>query len=71
GEPPPEFYDSIIYDYNTNSITYETPAFPPFSMISAMSYIGPPEEAIPGYNIVFLIISIATITAFIIKKRRN
>ena len=71
GEPPPEFYDNIIYDYNTNSITYETPVFPPFSMISAMSYIGPPEEAIPGYNIIFLIISIATITAFIIKKRRN
>ncbi|MFX0019596.1 MAG: hypothetical protein ACFFBT_15290, partial [Promethearchaeota archaeon] len=46
--------------------------FSPFSMISAISYIGPPEESIiPGYNIIFLIISITTIIAFIIKKRHN
>ncbi len=36
-EAPPEFYDTIIYDYGTNSFTIETPAWP-WGVISAISY---------------------------------
>jgi len=37
-EAPPDFYSTIIYNYETNSFTLETPAWGPLGVISAMSY---------------------------------
>ncbi|MFX0043355.1 MAG: hypothetical protein ACFE8L_10620 [Candidatus Hodarchaeota archaeon] len=37
-EAPPEFYDTIVYNYVANSLTLNSTAFGPRGMISAMSY---------------------------------
>ncbi|MFX1316401.1 MAG: hypothetical protein ACFE9T_11095 [Promethearchaeota archaeon] len=37
-EAPPEFYDEIIYNYVTNSLTLETPVWGPMGVMSAISY---------------------------------
>ncbi|MFW9829762.1 MAG: Loki-CTERM sorting domain-containing protein [Candidatus Thorarchaeota archaeon] len=69
-QPPPEFYDSIIYDYSSNSFTIQTPSWGSSSIISAISYTG--GEAIPGYNPIFLLIGMIGISSiFLIKRKRS
>ncbi|MFX1496196.1 MAG: hypothetical protein ACFFBH_01585 [Promethearchaeota archaeon] len=74
--PPPEFYDTIVYDYIANRFTIQIPPWGAWPLISAISYSGGeggelPGE-IPGYNPIFLLIGIIGIsTIFMIKKKRT
>ena len=47
-EAPPEFYDTIVYDYDANSITLKIEAWGPKGVISAFAYID--TTLIPGYE---------------------
>ncbi|MFX1557899.1 MAG: hypothetical protein ACFFC9_11650 [Promethearchaeota archaeon] len=49
--PPSDFYDAIIYDYESNSITFQTEAWGPNAIISAFAYIDLSQvPGIPGYE---------------------
>lgn len=70
---PPEFYQyGVSYNYLTNSITIEMPAyFLANGIISAMAYFSeefPPE--IPGYDI-FLISMLLIITSAVLLKTKR
>lgn len=74
-EAPPEFYATIIYDYGTNSITFQMEAWGPMGVISAMSYIPitteEEEPVIPSYNVLIFVIGIIVISALVIKWKRK
>jgi hypothetical protein len=69
---PLEFYNnSVTYNYATNSIIIEMPAWQ-MGIISAMAYFSeefPPE--IPGYDIFLISMMIIVVSAFIIKHKRR
>jgi hypothetical protein len=69
---PPEFYlYSVRYNYETNSIMIEMPAWS-MGVISAMAYISeefPPE--IPSYDIFLISLLLVMISAIIIKSKRK
>jgi len=74
--PPPEFYiDSVTYNFLTNTITLEMPAWDR-SIISAMAYfpiedIPDTVEEIPGYNIFFISLLIIISSGIVIRKVRK
>ena len=74
-QPPSEFYDLIIYDYTTNSITFEVEPWGSTGMLSALAYIDLGQNpAIPSYDpILIFSFSIAAIVALItiFRKRIN
>ncbi|MBA7525464.1 hypothetical protein ES705_17615 [subsurface metagenome] len=74
--PPPEFYiDSVTYNFVTNTITIEMPAWDR-GIISAMAYftiedIPDTVEEIPGYNIFFISLLIIITSGIVIRKVRK
>ena len=72
--PPPEWEQTVIYDYANNRIIFEFPVDSPFAVISAISYeSAEPEEPeeIPGYDLFLISLLITMISAIILKKKRK
>ncbi len=75
-EAPPEFYDYVIYDSATNSITIETGVWDT-SVISMMAYVlrsattTEPSDDIPGYDLFMISLMIIIISGLFVRKMRK
>ena len=72
-QPPPEFYDAIIYDYSTNSITFEVQPWGPQAILSAFAYIDLSQfPGIPAYDpiLIFSFSILALIALITITRKR-
>jgi hypothetical protein len=73
-QPPPEFYDNIIYNYTANSITLEIEPWGPQSVISAFAYIDLSQlPGIPGYEPIMILgfTMIGVLSLVIIMRKRS
>lgn len=73
GAPSDEFFDNIIYNYETNSITFEVEAWGSKGMISAFAYIDLSQyQGIPGFEpiLIFGISIIATLSIISIFRKK-
>jgi hypothetical protein len=72
-QPPPKFYDNIVYDYTANSITLISQLFGLRGMISVFSYIDLSQNpGIPDYDpLILLMISAISIIGVISIYRKK